>query len=53
VFDFSATYKLGKQWSATAYTSYANGGGVIDRIYGSKSTAGFGYVELNWTLPRK
>jgi hypothetical protein len=44
-------YKLTKQWSATAYVSYANGGSVIDNIYGTKANAGFGYIELNWTLP--
>jgi len=52
VFDLSATYKLNKQWTATGYVSYANGGPVIDRIYGTRSNAAFGYVELSWTLPR-
>jgi hypothetical protein len=52
VFDLSATYKLNNQWTATGYVSYANGGPVIDRIYGARSNAGFGYVELSWTLPR-
>ena len=51
VFDLSATYKLTKQWSATAYVSYANGGSVIDNIYGTKANSGFGYIELSWTLP--
>jgi Alginate export len=53
VFDLSATYRLSKQWAATAYVSYANGGAIIDRIYGTRSKAGFGYVELAWTLPQR
>ena len=53
LFDLSATYKFTKQWSATAYLSYANGGPVIDRIYGPKSNATFGYFEVNWTLPQR
>ncbi len=53
VFDLSATYKLSKQWVATAYVSYANGAEVIDRIYGAKSSSGFGYLELTWTLPHR
>jgi hypothetical protein len=53
VVDFSATYKVTKQWSAAGYFSYANGGSVIDNVYGRKAIAGFGYVELSWTLPAK
>jgi hypothetical protein len=51
--DVSATYKFSREWSATAYFNYANGGGVTDNIYGSGSTAKFGYVELNWALPQR
>lgn len=53
VFDMSVTYKLTKSWSASAYFAYANGGAVVDRIYGANSNSGFGYLELNWTLPQK
>jgi len=53
VFDMSATYKVTKSWSATAYFGYANGGAVVDRIYGTNSSSGFGYLELNWTLAQK
>jgi hypothetical protein len=53
VFDVSATYRFNKAWSATAYFSYADGGGAVNSIYGAGSTAKFGYLELSWTLPRR
>ena len=52
-FDLSATYKFTKQWSANAYFNYANGGAVVDSVYGRHANASFGYLELNWTLPKR
>jgi len=52
-FDLSATYAISRQWSATAYFNYANGGRVIDSIYGAHANSGFGYIELSWSLGKK
>ena len=46
--DLSVDWRVRPRWTAAAYLARAAGGAVVERIYAGRSTAHFGYVELQY-----
>jgi len=48
VVDFSADYKISRDWSVTAYAAHAQGQSVISALFPAHNNANLYYLELNY-----